>query len=647
MYKSGQAGLTFWAPNVNVFVDPRWGRGQETPGEDPMVVSDYAVEYVRGFQDLNSKGKNGEEYAHGANREDIGDGRLMLSACCKHLTAYNLEKWHDFARYNFNAVVTRQDMEDTYQPPFQSCIQKGSASCLMCAYNSVNGIPACANKVLLEKARTDWGFKGYIASDCDAVATIYEYQHYVKTPEEAVAIALKAGVDINCGTYMLRHMKSALKDGLLVENDLDRAIFNLFSVQFRLGLFDGSAGRRQFSMFGPQDVCSSEHRRLTLDAARQGIVLLKNEQKFLPLDKTRVSSLAVIGPMANTSSLGGDYTGVPCSLKSIFDGFREYIQNISYATGCFDIVCNSTDGFAQAVSVAKQADYVIVVAGLDLSQETEDRDRHSLLLPGNQMTLINKVAIASQKPLVLVLTGGGPLDISFAKDDPRISGILWIGYPGEEGSKALSEIIFGDHNPAGRLPVTWYPESFSNVPMNDMSMRAVPSRGYPGRTYRFYTGDTVYKFGHGLSYTSFTLEFLSAPRRLRLSTRSSMMKFRSILNLRGNGPHFVLVDEVLNCELLSFSVKISLTNDGDMDGSCVVMLFSRVSSRVIEGAPQKQLIGFDRVHVPANQTAETSIFINPCEHLSFGNEEGNRILPLGDHTLILEGGIEHVISIEM
>ncbi|VFQ65372.1 unnamed protein product [Cuscuta campestris] len=452
MYNSGQAGLTFWAPNVNVFVDPRWGRGQETPGEDPMVVSDYAVEYVRGFQGLrNSKGKNGEEYSHGGNGEgDKGDGRLMLSACCKHLTAYNLEKWHDFARYNFNAVVTRQDMEDTYQPPFQSCIQKGSASCLMCAYNSVNGIPACANKVLLEKARTDWGFKGYIASDCDAVATIYEYQHHVKTPEEAVAIALKAGVDINCGTYMLRHMKSALKDGLVVKNDLDRAIFNLFSVQFRLGLFDGSAGRRQFSMFGPQDVCSSEHRRLTLDAARQGIVLLKNEQKFLPLDKTRVSSLAVIGPMANTSSLGGDYTGVPCSLKSILDGFREYIQNMSYATGCFDIVCNSTEGFAQAVSVAKHADYVIVVAGLDLSQETEDRDRHSLLLPGNQMTLINKVASACKKPLVLVLTGGGPLDISFAKNDPRISGVLWIGYPGEEGSTALSEIIFGDHDPG------WY-----------------------------------------------------------------------------------------------------------------------------------------------------------------------------------------------
>ncbi|CAH9132448.1 unnamed protein product [Cuscuta epithymum] len=652
MYNSGQAGLTFWAPNVNVFVDPRWGRGQETPGEDPMVVSDYAVEYVIGLQGHSSVAKNGERHLLGGSRTtqeevDEGDGRLMLSACCKHLTAYDLEKWHDFTRYNFNAVVTKQDIEDTYQLPFKNCIQIGRASCLMCAYNSVNGIPACANKDLLEKARTDWGFKGYIASDCDAVATIYEYQHYSKTPEEAVAASLKAGTDINCGTYMLRHMDSALKDGIVLESDLDRAISNLFSVQFRLGLFDGSAVNRQLSMFGPQDVCSSEHRRLALDAARQGIVLLKNEKRFLPLNKTRAPSLAIIGPMANMSSLGGDYTGVPCTLKSILDECGEYIQKISYATGCFDVACKSIDGFAEAVSIARKADYVIVVAGLDLSQETEDCDRYSLLLPGNQMALVNKVAAASKKPLVLVLTGGGPLDITFAKEDPRVASVLWIGYPGEEGSKALSDIIFGDYNPAGRLPITWYPESFTNVAMNDMSLRADPSRGYPGRTYRFYTGHTVYEFGHGLSYTDFTLDFLSAPSRLSLLSGSSKMDLRrSVLNRGGNKPlHYVRVDDVSNCEMLGFSVQITLTNDGGLDGSIIVMLFSRVPGSY-ERAPQKQLIGFDRVHVSAKETAETSIFINTCEHLSIVNEEGNRILPLGDHTLILER-IEHVIFIEI
>nr|GMD57075.1 probable beta-D-xylosidase 6 [Ipomoea batatas] len=629
MFNSGQAGLTFWAPNVNVFVDPRWGRGQETPGEDPMVVSDYAVEYVRGFQGQGLKGKNGRKYSISGNRmlEEEDDDRLMLSACCKHLTAYGLEMWHEFSRYSFNAVVTRQDMEDTYQPPFKSCVEKGKASCLMCAYNAVNGIPACANKDLLEKARTEWGFQGYIASDCDAVATIYEYQNYTNSPEEAVGIALKAGTDINCGTYMLRNMKSALENKIVVESDLDRALLNLFSVQFRLGLFDGNAVNRKFESFGPKDVCSSEHRRLALEAARQGIVLLKNEQKFLPLDRTRVSSLAVIGPMANTSSLGGDYTGIPCTLKSVLDGLGEYIHKTSYATGCLDVACNSTDGFAEAVSIAKKADYVIVVVGLDLSQETEDHDRDSLLLPGQQMALVNELAGASNKPLVLVLTGGGPLDISFAKKDPRIASVLWIGYPGEEGRKAVSEIIFGDYNPAGRLPITWYPESFTKVPMNDMNMRPDPSRGYPGRTYRFYTGDKVYEFGHGLSYSSFSLKLLSAPSRLSLSRSIKTKLRRSVLNRGGNEP-YVHVDEVSNCDSLAFSVRVSLRNDGGMDGSRVVMLFSR-APRSYAGAPQKQLIGFDRVHVSANGATETSISIEPCQHLSIVNVEGSRILPLG------------------
>ncbi|XP_019154966.1 PREDICTED: probable beta-D-xylosidase 6 [Ipomoea nil] len=646
MFNSGQAGLTFWAPNVNVFVDPRWGRGQETPGEDPMVVSDYAVEYVRGLQGQGLKGKNGRKYSLSGNRmpeEEEDDDRLMLSACCKHLTAYDLELWHNFSRYSFNAVVTRQDMEDTYEPPFKSCVEKGRASCLMCAYNAVNGIPACANKDLLEKARTDWGFEGYITSDCDAVATIFEYQQYAKSPEEAAGIALKAGTDINCGTYMLRNMKSALENKIVVESDIDRALLNLFSVQFRLGLFNGKAVNRKFESFGPKDVCSSEHRRLALEAARQGIVLLKNEQKFLPLDKTRVSSLAVIGPMANTSSLGGDYTGIPCALKSVLDGLGEYIHKTSYASGCLDVACNSTDGFAEAVSIAKRADYVIVVVGLDLSQETEDHDRYSLLLPGHQMALVNELAGVSNKPLVLVLTGGGPLDISFAKKDPRIASVLWIGYPGEEGGKALSEIVFGDYNPAGRLPLTWYPESFTKVPMNDMNMRADPSRGYPGRTYRFYTGEKVYEFGHGLSYSSFSLELLSAPTRISLSQSIKTKLRRSILNRGGNEP-YVHVDEVSNCNSLAFSVRVSLRNNGGMDGSRVVMLFSRAPTSYAGGAPQKQLIGFDRVHVSGNGVTETSISIEPCQHLSIVNVEGSRILPLGDHILSLEE-IEHVVSV--
>ncbi|KAF8404765.1 hypothetical protein HHK36_009654 [Tetracentron sinense] len=644
MYNVGQAGLTFWAPNINIFRDPRWGRGQETPGEDPMVASAYAVEFVRGFQGENWRGGGNRRDGFGGKRVLKGDdGELMLSACCKHFTAYDLENWGNFSRYSFNAEVSEQDLEDTYQPPFRSCIQEGKASCLMCSYNQVNGVPSCARRDLFQKARIDWGFKGYIASDCDAVATIYEYQGYVKAPEDAVALVLKAGMDINCGTYLLRNTQQAIEQGKVQEEDIDRALFNLFSVQLRLRLFDGDPAKGLFGKLGPKDVCTKKHRTLALEAARQGIVLLKNDKKFLPLNKNCVASLAIIGPAANgTSRLGGGYTGVPCNPKSLFKGLQKYIQKTSYAAGCFDIPCSSDDGFHEAVQVAREADFVIVVAGLDLSQETEDLDRVSLFLPGKQMALISAVAMASKRPLVLVLTGGGPLDVSFAKEDPRIASILWIGYPGETGGKALAEVIFGEFNPGGRLPMTWYPESFTSVPMNDMSMRADPSLGYPGRTYRFYTGDMVYGFGHGLSYTNYTYKFISVPNKLSL-LGSIKASFSNKTQWKRERLDYIHIDEVASCEELKFYAQISVMNNGDMDGSHVIMLFSRVPA-MFRGAPQKQLIGFTRVHTVSYKAAETSILIDPCKHLSIVNESGTRLLPLGNHILMLEG-LEHSFSI--
>ncbi|GAB2283015.1 Probable beta-D-xylosidase 6 [Dionaea muscipula] len=661
MYNHGQAGLTFWAPNINIFRDPRWGRGQETPGEDPLLVSQFAVDFVKGFQveglgvESGVRGGGGRRVLlddggggggrGGGGDGDSGDGRLMLSACCKHFIAYDLEKWQSFSRYNFNAVVTEYDMEDTYQPPFKSCIREGKASCLMCSYNRVNGIPACAAGDLLQRARTEWGFQGYIASDCDAVATIFEYQHYAKSKQDAVADALKAGVDINCGTYMLHNTKRAVKHGKIKEQDIDRALQNLFNVQLRLGIFDGDPSTGKFGTLGALDVCSKEHRKLALEAARQGVVLLKNDKKLLPLNKDSVSSVAIIGPTANdTSQLGGAYSGIPCEPKSYVEGIQMYIKNTRYAAGCPDIPCGSSSQLDEAILIAKEADHVIVVAGLDLTQETEDKDRVSLLLPGKQMELVSSVAAVSKRPLVLVLTGGGPLDVSFAKQDPKIASILWVGYPGEAGGEALGEIVFGDYNP-GRLPVTWYPESFTKVPMNDMNMRADPSRGYPGRTYRFYTGESVYEFGHGLSYSSYRYKFLSAPTELDLS------------RLNHSGPTFytrdgmmigyILTDEHEHsiCDSLRFYVEVSVKNVGTADGSHVVLLFHKTRSLIrAKGAPQKQLVGFGRVQTAPHETVETSILVDPCKHLSFANERGQRLLPLGNHILMLED-LEHPLLI--
>ncbi|KAJ0970071.1 hypothetical protein J5N97_022948 [Dioscorea zingiberensis] len=630
MYNLHQAGLTFWAPNINVFRDPRWGRGQETPGEDPFLVSTYSVEYVRGFQ--------GEDDADG--------GSMMLSACCKHYTAYDLEKWHNFSRYTFNAMVTEQDMEDTYQPPFRSCIEDGKASCLMCSYNQVNGVPACARRDLLDKARGEWGFRGYVTSDCDAVAIIYEDQKYAKSPEDAVADVLKAGMDINCGTYLIRHTESAVKMGKVKEEDIDRALFNLFSVQLRLGLFDGDPEKQRFGRLGTHDVCTEEHRQLALEAVRQGIVLLKNEGNFLPLQKGKVNSLAIIGPAADdTEILGGDYTGFACNPKSLYKGLQAYVERTRFASGCLDVPCNLTVGFEEAVQVAREADFVVVVAGLNLTEETEDHDRISLLLPGKQMDLVNAIASMSKNPLTLVLMGGGPLDVSFAKKDPKIASILWIGYPGETGGQAVAEALFGEFNPGGRLPVTWYPESFTDVPMNDMNMRANASRGYPGRTYRFYTGEVVYAFGYGLSYSNYSYEIISAPHRISLSESSTeRLIARKPPSLIKDGLDYLHIDEVSSCMALKFAIQVLVVNHGPMDGDHSILLFSR-SSTNIKGAPQRQLIGFEGMHTTANRATEVEIFVDPCKHLSIANEQGKRVLPLGVHVLELEE-LEHFLLIE-
>lgn len=644
MYNGGQAGLTYWAPNINVFRDPRWGRGQETPGEDPKVVSEYGVEFVRGFQEIKKKSK----VLNNRFGDDDGDEKLMLSACCKHFTAYDLEKWGNFTRYDFNAVVTDQDMEDTYQPPFESCIRDGKASCLMCSYNAVNGVPACAREDLLQKARVEWGFKGYITSDCDAVATIFEYQGYTNSAEEAVADAIKAGVDINCGTYMVRHTQSAIDKGKVSEEQIDRALLNLFAVQLRLGLFDGNPKEGHYATLGSNDICSSTHRELALEAARQGIVLLKNDHKLLPLKKNHVSSLAIIGPMANNiSNMGGTYTGKPCQRKTLFTELLEYVKKTSYASGCSDVACDSATGFGEAVAIAKGADFVIVVAGLDLTQETEDKDRVSLSLPGKQRDLVTSIAAVSKKPVILVLTGGGPVDVTFAKTDPRIGSIVWIGYPGETGGRALAEILFGDFNPGGRLPMTWYPQSFTEVAMSDMHMRADSSRGYPGRTYRFYTGPQVYKFGTGLSYTNFDYKIISAPTRLGLSELVPQSSHKKLLLQNGEEQlRYLQLDDLAvdSCESLRFDVRFSVSNTGEMDGSHVLMLYSRMP-QVLFGVPEKQLIGFERVHVRSNEMVDAVFVIDPCKHLSVANDVGKRVIPLGAHVLLL-GDLQHSLSLE-
>ncbi|KAK9134312.1 hypothetical protein Syun_013642 [Stephania yunnanensis] len=556
LYNAGQAnGMTFWSPNINIFRDPRWGRGQETPGEDPLMSGKYAVSYVRGIQGDSFEGKNVN-----------GVGQLQASACCKHLIAYDLESWNGVQRYTFDAKVTAEDLAETYEPPFQKCVQEGRANGIMCAYNQVNGVPNCANfDFLTTKARGQWGFDGYIVSDCDAVSIIYEAQRYAKTPEDAVAYVLKSGMDVNCGGYLLKHTKSALDKKMISEGDINRALSNLFSTRIKLGLFNGNPKQLPFGDIGSNQVCSQDHQALALEAARRGIVLLQNTAKILPLPKTQTNSLAVIGPNANVDrTLLGIYAGPSCKIVSPLQALKSYVKNTQYLKGCDSVACTSTT-ITEAVYLAKSVDYVVLIMGLDETQEKEGQDRVSLGLPGSQESLVSRVADAAKKPVILVILSGGPVDISFAKNNSKIGGIIWAGYPGEAGGTALAEIIFGDHNPGGKLPMTWYPQDFTKVPMTDMRMRPDAATGYPGRTYRFYTGKPVFKFGHGLTYSKYVYAFNSIELK-----KLDLRQYRSIQAMEnGTSASYLSVSEIgnENCDKLKFTATVGVRNVGEMSGN--------------------------------------------------------------------------------
>ncbi|XP_073053121.1 probable beta-D-xylosidase 7 [Primulina eburnea] len=635
IYNEGQAkGMTFWAPNINIFRDPRWGRGQETPGEDPSVSAQYAVSYVRGIQ--------GDTFEGGK----LPNGHLQASACCKHFTAYDLDNWKGIKRFGFNAIVTKQDLADTYQPPFKSCVQQGKASGIMCAYNRVNGVPNCADyNLLTTTARRQWGFHGYITSDCDAVAMIHDVQNYARSPEDTVADVLKAGMDVNCGSYLKNYTRSAILQKKLTEYEVDRALHNLFSVRMRLGLFNGNPYNQLFGSLGAAHVCTQEHQQLALEAARNGIVLLKNNAKLLPLPRSKALSLAVIGPNANTGYvLRGNYDGPPCKTLEILKALQEYVPHTVYHKGCDDVNCGFADVNGVA-NVAKDADFVVLVMGLDQSQETEDRDRVELTLPGQQESIVREVARVSKKPVVLVLLCGGPVDVSFAKNDPKIGSILWAGYPGEAGGVAVAETIFGDHNPGGKLPVTWYPKDFINVPMTDMRMRPDPSSGYPGRTYRFYRGPKVFEFGYGLSYTTYSYNFMPAtPNTIHLNHQ--LISTTRATHQTSNKTSYLSVSDISTniCDKLKFSALVGVENTGDMAGKHPVLLFMKHNISPGDRDPVRQLVGFESVSLNSGERHVIEFVLNPCEHLSTADEDGLMVIEEGYRYLVVEDK-EYLVNI--
>ena len=458
-------GLTFWAPNVNIFRDPRWGRGHETYGEDPYLSSRLGVSYIRGLQ---------------------GDGETMkAAACAKHFAVHS---GPEALRHEFDAEVSEKDLRETYLPAFQACVQEGHVEAVMGAYNCVNGEPCCGSKTLLKKIlREEWGFDGHVVSDCWAIKDFHENHLVTGTPVQSAALAMEAGCDLNCGVTYL-HLVHACQQRLVTEAQITEAAVRLFTTRILLGIFDGS----EYDSVPYTVVECKEHRDLSERAARESAVLLKNNG-ILPLDREKIKTIGIIGPNADSrKALIGNYHGTSSEYITVLEGVRRLVGNevrILYSDGCHlyenktENLAREQDRLSEARIVARESDVVILCMGLDETLEGEEGDtgnsyasgdKVDLRLPESQRMLMQAVA-KEKKPTVLCLMAGSDIDLSFAEE--HFDAIVDLWYPGAYGGAAAADILFGKYSPSGKLPITFY-ESLEELPaFEDYSMK--------GRTYRY------------------------------------------------------------------------------------------------------------------------------------------------------------------
>eukprot|EP01064_Diplonema_japonicum_P000204 TRINITY_DN10144_c1_g1_i1.p1 TRINITY_DN10144_c1_g1~~TRINITY_DN10144_c1_g1_i1.p1 ORF type:complete len:758 (+),score=186.88 TRINITY_DN10144_c1_g1_i1:38-2275(+) len=592
MNNVGHAGLSFWTPNINLIRDPRWGRGHETPGEDPVGTATYAAHFVPGIQE-------GEDPNH-----------LKASACCKHYYAYDLENWGGVDRHHFNAVISMQDETDTYFPAFHSCVVNGRSKGIMCSYNAVNGTPSCANgRIMNGMARAKWGFDGYITSDCGAVQDINSAHHFAD-PLNTCKDALEAGMDSDCGSFLNNNLGKSMSANVTPESAVDAALQHLFEMEMRFGFYDPVSEQPYLNYSYKTMVNTPAHQELALEVAQQAMVLLKNDGTF-PLSTDSVKTLAVVGPNANaTTVMQANYQGVAPYLISPLMGLSKYATT-TYAEGC-DTNCASTTGFAAATQAAQNADATILVIGISTEQEAEGRDRTSIALPGNQEQLIAEVVAASKGPVMVVVMAGGSVDFTVAKTNPKVKGIMWVGYPGQSGGQAIADVVFGKVNPSGRLPHTQYPKQYlDNLSMFDMNMR--PGVNNTGRTYRFYTGTPVYAYGSGISYTTFKYSFVSGNGAISQADLAADCQANN-----NNGVYSVTAGAKV-----FGTIAIKVENTGTVAGSDAVLAFSKAPAAGTGGAPIKSLIGFEKVHLAPGASTIVYFPLHSMD-LSLSNEQGKR-----------------------
>ena len=568
-------GLTLWSPNINIFRDPRWGRGHETYGEDPYLTSCMGKAFVRGLQ---GKGET-----------------LKAAACAKHFAVHS---GPESLRHEFNAIASKKDMTETYLPAFKALVCEAGVEAVMGAYNRTNGEPCCASQVLMKILREDWGFEGHFVSDCWAIRDFHERHKITSKPTESVTMALKAGCDLNCGcTY--QHIMKAYEEGMISEEDITRCAVRVFTTRFLLGEL-GNEGC-EYDSIPYETVECGEHLEMTYRAALKSCVLLKNNG-LLPLDPDSCGTIGVIGPNADSrTSLIGNYHGTASRYVTVLEGIQDlnagknrvlYSQGSDLYRDSVEPLAKADDRIAEAVAVAKRSDTVILVLGLDETLEGEEGDtgnsyysgdKEDLLLPASQRRLLHRV-LEVGKPTVIVLMAGSAIDLTEAEE--KTDAILLSWYPGALGGKAVADLLFGNESPSGKLPVTFYRnEALKEMPeFTDYSMR--------GRTYRYYQGTPLYPFGFGLSYGKCVIE------SLRVEDRTAFVRIKN-----DSGTE---TDEV---------IELYLHDEGSS-----------------YAPPNPVLCGFRRIRLKAGEAGEYSLPIDP-NAFTVVDEKGDRIPGSGNWKL--------------
>jgi beta-glucosidase len=554
-------GLSFWSPNINIFRDPRWGRGQETYGEDPFLTSRIAVQYITGVQQMK-------------------DGYLEAMACAKHFAVHS---GPESTRHQANIEPTPRDLHETYLPAFQAAVEEAHVGSVMAAYNAVDGVPCPANVYLLtDLLRKTWGFQGHVVSDCGAVNDIAAHHHYVKDDVAAAAAALNAGCDLNCGGTFLR-LHRAIAQGLTTEKAVDRALHRVLEIRFRLGLFDPPA-KVPFSTIAMTEVESPAHLALALQTARESIVLLRNDG-VLPLDLAKVKRIAVLGANAK-AKMNGNYHGDPTHTITLLEGIRNEAGTavaVDFAPGAplvhdpkhrRDAV--SPANFRKAVAMAAKDDVIIYIGGLNPELEGEESklelpgfyhgDRTRIELPDPQEKLLRALQ-ATGKPVIFINCSGSAIALPW--EATHLAAIVQAWYPGGQGGAAVADVLFGKYNPSGRLPVTFYGKTEDLPGFTDYHMA--------GRTYRYYTGDALFPFGFGLSFTTFRYDKV-APVSTPLAA--------------GDTVH----------------LEVPVANTGARDGDEVVQVYVKnqnAGTRPASGSA----VAFQRVTIPAGTTKQVAFDI--------------------------------------